>query len=341
MNDRSPELALKVPPSPLGVERALLVPASARFTFQRALDLLSPVTSLDDWDDVRAGRVSRPMVFEERVYLVTTRSAGRSSVLHVTVRSADGERAPGDAVLEAAHEAVTRRFALNLDMDAVRAALSVNDFGRQLLVFAWPARPPGLADPWEALLRSVIATRAFRRRASVLERRLSNSFGPRGRFSGHEVTLLPRPEALAAVAPAALVALGFRANRAEVLPHLAARFAARREGFTPRAQRARSSDDLVADLLALPGVSPWAAGVTAGRGFGLMDALTDEPGLRLIVGRGFNHDLRARPPSPAEFRELMSAFRPYRGLACRYAYLARYGLQPGWGDAGVHVNAQA
>ncbi|HEX2863290.1 MAG TPA: hypothetical protein VHN99_01870, partial [Deinococcales bacterium] len=240
-----------------------------------------------------------------------------------------------------AQDAITRRFALNLDMDAARAALAVNDFGRQLVAFAWPARPPGLADPWEALLRGVIATRTFRRRATMLDRRLAQALGPRARFSGREVAFLPPADTLAATPPATLAGLGFRPNRAEVLPQLAARYLARKERFTPAALTARPADDVVADLQALPGVSAWAAGVAAGRGFGLLDALVDEPGLRLIVGRGFGWDPKGPPPTPPEFRALMAPFSPYRGLACRYTFLARYGLQPGWGDRSERAEAQA
>lgn len=171
--------------------------------------------------------------------------------------------------LTTASQRMRRLFDLDADPYAVAERLSA-DPRLAPLVAAHPGlRAPGTADPEELALRVVLTEDLPEPRARRLAADLVAAHGePLPRPSGTLARLFPAPGALAA---AALDGLGLSDARRTTVRGLASALADGTVRLDPGADRAEAERC----LLALPGVSPWAAAYIRMRALGDPDVLLD------------------------------------------------------------------
>ena len=229
---------------------------------------------------------------------------------------------PGEAEVQQAAEFAARRFWWELDMEEVRKALSVNDYGLDLVGRYWPNRPANLAGPWEGLLRTVISNQIFPGLAVKLQRSLVDFYSENpATFQGKLYKFYPSVERVADIGPDDLLGLRFSRQKARYIPGLAQMLLEKPERFDWEKLKMLPGAEAVAILDELPGVGPWTAHYVAMRGLPHPDVFIDEAGLRKTIAAGFN-----RPPdiSGEEAANLAAPFAPYRSMACYYSYMKMY-----------------
>ena len=176
--------------------------------------------------------------------------------------------------------------------------------------------------PWEALSAAVTEQLIEFERAVAIQRRMIAALGVRCPRTG--LRDAPSPAAVAAIAPARLVALDLAPARALALQRVASELAARRV------------DLLAADplpgwrrLRAIPGIGRWTLEVLALYGQGQHDRVAaGDLGYCKLVGRLTTGNPRARADEP-QVREFFDRYGDWKGLAGEYLRLAaRRGLLP-------------
>ncbi len=282
---------------------------------------------LDAFGQASAGEwVERPVKLGERPFLLRITglpATGEASFVAISLTADDhyGE-VPGDAEVQQAVEFASRRFGWELDMEEVRKALSVNEYGLDLVGRYWPNRPANLAGPWEGLLRTVISNQIFPGLAVKLQRSLVDFYSENtATFQGKPYKFYPSVERVAEIAPDDLLGLRFSRQKARYIPGLAQMLLDRPERFDWQKLKRLPGAEAVAILDELPGVGPWTAHYVAMRGLTHPDVFIDEGGLRKTIAVGFN-----RPPdiSGEEAARLASVFAPYRSMACYFSYMKMY-----------------
>jgi 3-methyladenine DNA glycosylase/8-oxoguanine DNA glycosylase len=182
-------------------------------------------------------------------------------------------------------------------------------------------RPRRRPWPWEALAWAVTAQLIEASRAAEIQRRIVRRWGPSfpagtrregsGRAPGAALTLrdVPDAAAIAARAPAELVAMDLSEGRAAAMIRCA------REVATGRADLASSDAD--ARLLRIREIGPWTLQCLALGGRGDPDALpAGDLAYVKLVGRLARLGRRA---TVEEVEEFFAPFAPYRGLAGVFA----------------------
>ena len=203
--------------------------------------------------------------------------------------------------------AVTRcRRLLDLDADplAVVEALSRDDVIGGLVRARPGLRVPGCVDGGELALRAVLGQGVSLPAARGLTARLVERFGtPLEQPLGTVTHQFP---AAAVVAEADPQLLAGPARRREALQALAARLA---DGEI-RIDVGSDPTEMLAGLVAIPGIGPWTAAYVAMRGFHDPDAFP--PG-----DAGVRRALRAlgRPDDPRSIAVLQQRWRPWRAYA--------------------------
>lgn len=120
---------------------------------------------------------------------------------------------------------------------------------------------------------------------------------------------LTTPEAVAAADPRALHAVGLSRPKARYLQGIAA------AGIDWDGLRTLADDQVIATLVALPGVGVWTAGIYLKFALGRADAFAAGD-LALQEAARLMYDLPARP-GPAELRRLAAPWAPWRAVAAR------------------------
>ncbi len=200
--------------------------------------------------------------------------------------------------------AVRDLFDLDAHPDRVRAALET-DATMAALVRRRPGlRVPGAIAPFEAAVRGVLAQQVSVAAATTLVGRVVDRLGGRasGGLPGLDATF-PTPDRIADTSVERLASIGMPAARARALRSLA-RGVARGELDLSGACPPR---DVVAQLLALPGIGPFTAEVIAMRALRDADAF---PAGDLVLARR----LGKRALERAE------AWRPYRAYAAMHLW---------------------
>lgn len=128
------------------------------------------------------------------------------------------------------------------------------------------------------------------------------------------LSVFPTPTRLASAALRDLGACGLSRRKAEYVRGLARRIA---NGALDLEALRRESDQRIRDALASnPGLGEWSIRYILGRGFGRTDSLpADDTGLRRVIGHYFAGGGRL---TAAELEEVLSPFKPFRGLAAYY-----------------------
>jgi DNA-3-methyladenine glycosylase II len=213
-------------------------------------------------------------------------------------------RAPSE---QAAREAIARmRFATSVDDDlrpfwdrfrddpVIGKALRTNPMLRV-------RRQP---DPWETLYGSITEQLIELQRAMEIQRRMIRAYGYRCPATG--LRDAPTPAAIAALAPAQLVALDLAPKRA---------LAMRRCAEAVAAGRLDLHDHDVRRLLAFREIGPWTCEMVGLHGQGRYDVVpAGDLGFIKIVGRLSTGNPKARADE-AEVRGFFERYGEWKGLA--------------------------
>lgn len=271
--------------------------------------------------------IERPIWLDKLFLLRLTDAGGDENAKRITLHlqaADDAEAAPTDADLAAALEHVRRRFWWELDVEAVRQKLLVNEYGTELVGRYWPSIPPNLPGAWEGLLKTVISNQVYPGLAVRLLKGLLEFYSDRkATFNGKLYRYYPTVEYLAEVSPDDLLGMKFSRQKAGYLPGIAKMVLAKPERFNWETLRQLPGEEAVAILDELPGVGPWTAHYVAMRGLPHLDVFIDEAGLRKTLAAAFD---RRAELSSEEAAKLMAVFAPYRSMACYYSYMKMYNV---------------
>lgn len=223
---------------------------------------------------------------------------------------------PGDGSAFAAHAAAIRMLGLDIDPAPFEARARRTPLAR--LVRCRPGlRLPGTADPFEALVWTVVGQQVNVSFAATLRRRVLEHFGSRvGGMCAH-----PSPAQLAAVDPVDLRRLQFSQRKAEYLCRLARACASGDLDLTP--DLATPAPRLYRRIVAQHGLGPWSASYALLRGYGFTDCAPVEDvglqnALRAVLG------LEARPDTEAA-AALLEPYAPWRSLAVYHLWASLAG----------------
>ena len=283
-----------------GASFALALPephaTAAAFAYQTR-DRESPCERGDD----RA--FGKALVLAGRTALLELRRSGTR--VHVAVRCGDG-RAPGRAVMAAAHAAVVRMLRLDLDPAAGERALGRDRRLRPHVRRHRGLRPWGTATPFECLVWAILGQQVHLSFAQQLRRALVRRCGDAiGGLVAH-----PDAAAVAALEVQDLLALQCSRQKAECLLAVARAIAA--GALDLDALAAGAADVALATLQEHRGIGPWTANYVALRGllFGDCWPLGDSA---LATAAESVFALPARPDAE-ELATLAAPFAPHRGL---------------------------
>jgi DNA-3-methyladenine glycosylase II len=173
-------------------------------------------------------------------------------------------------------------------------------------------------QPWETLLGAITEQLIELERAMAIQRRMIAAFGYRCPATGMRDA--PTPAAIAAAAPAQLVAFDLAPKRAIALRRVAGEVAAGRVNLGRHDVRR---------LLAIRDIGPWTVEMLGLHGQGRMDVVpAGDLGFLKIVGRLLSGNPRARADE-AQVREFLAAYGEWKGLAgVHLMHAAARGLIP-------------
>ncbi|HZS13600.1 MAG TPA: hypothetical protein VFC09_03280 [Candidatus Dormibacteraeota bacterium] len=164
-------------------------------------------------------------------------------------------------------------------------------------------------DVLTGLVRAVSAQQINLRFAATVRARLARRYGRRHEVEGHEVWSL-EPDVLAAARAADLRELQFTTRKAGYIIGIASAVAG---GTLDAAQLAeRSDEEVVAELVTLPGIGRWTAEWLLARSFGRPVVVAGDLGVRKAVGHAYREGAM---PSEEEVRELTAHWRDAAGVA--------------------------
>jgi DNA-3-methyladenine glycosylase II len=176
--------------------------------------------------------------------------------------------------------------------------------------------------PWEALLGAITEQLIEFDRAVAIQRRMIAALGVRCAATGLRDG--PCAAAVAAEAPARLVAFGLAPQRALTLRRAAREVATGRADLEAAIGEPAGAHAVARRLRAIPGIGPWTVEMLALYGLGRHDHVpAGDLGFLKMVGRMLTGNPRAR----AEIEDVRAFFAPYgdwKGLASEY-------LRWGWG----------
>lgn len=223
----------------------------------------------------------------------------------------DAPRAVGAESMRQAHAAAARM--LNLASEPAAFERQAERVGLARLVASRRGtRIPLTADPWECLVWTVAGQQvnlpfAYALRTAVAELA--------GEPAGGGLRAHPTPEAVAALDYADLTGRRFSRRKAEYLVDVARLVA----GGELRLDGERGmATALERRMLDVRGLGPWSVQYFLLRGCGFADAVpAGDAGLSAALQRFFALDHR---PGPAETRERMEPFAPFRGLATHHLW---------------------
>jgi len=172
-------------------------------------------------------------------------------------------------------------------------------------------------QPWETLLGAITEQLIELERAMAIQRRLIAAFGYRCPRTGLRDG--PTATAIAAAAPAQLVAFDLAPKRAIALRRVAAEVAAGRADLEAAVAAPPGAAEAAARrLLRIPEIGPWTVEMLALHGFGRHDVIAaGDLGFIKLVGRVTTGHPKARAEI-AEVREFMAPYGEWKGLAGEY-----------------------
>jgi len=294
--------------------------AADRLAADGGLPIRLPVPGPLAWEQMLGYLGRRAIPGVERVdgdrYVRTVCIEGEPGVIQLS-------RASPDTVLLRAHlphwdgiiDIVSRaRRIFNLDGDIAAATVRLaSDPRLGPLVESWPGlRPPGAWDGFEVGVRAIVGQQVSVPGATTLIGRIVERYGVPlpGLLAMGLTHLFPEPQELAG---ADLAGLGMPGSRAAAIQHFAAAVAEHRLHL----ERSGPLEELVAELVALPGLGLWTANYLALR-LGEPDAFpASDLGLRRALAN------QGGLPSPAQMIELAAPWQPFRAYAALHLWLSQ------------------
>jgi DNA-3-methyladenine glycosylase II len=170
-------------------------------------------------------------------------------------------------------------------------------------------RPVLYPDLLTALVGSISAQQINLTFAAVVRARLAQRFGRRHTVAGHDVWSLD-PDALAAAKPADLRELQFTTRKSEYIIGVAG--AIRTGALDSERLRALDDEQVIAQLVTLPGIGRWTAEWLLARSFGRPVVVAGDLGVRKAVGRAYRGGAM---PTEQEVRELTAHWGAAAGVA--------------------------
>ncbi len=261
-------------------------------------------------DDVLDGSLRRALAIGSRAVTVAVTPAAQGPELALTISGARDGDVPTIV-------ATARRV---LDLDADPAAIDAHlarDPRLAPLVRARPGlRIPKAWDAFELIVRAILGQQVSVKGATTLAGRLVRTFGkPLDQPNGMLTHLFPEPSA---IAEAPLESIGLTRARAATLRGLGAAVASRALDLSP----ARDRDEVLADLLALPGIGPWTVDYVRMRAFADPDGFpAGDLGLRRALARD------GVLPSQRALREASAAWSPWRAYAAMHLWTGDHAKQ--------------
>lgn len=198
-------------------------------------------------------------------------------------------------------ERVRRMFDVDADAEEIGRRLSQDPLLRRMVRRRPGVRIAGAWDPFEVSIRAIVGQQVSVAAATTIVGRIVEKYGQRV-DSAVGALLFPEPAVLAG---ASLDGLGMPGRRSETIRRVSRAFA---DGALPL-DGSRPLDEIVAALVALPGIGPWTAQYIALRALSEPDAFpAGDLGLRKAAGGGI-------PISEKELFRRAESWRPWRGYA--------------------------
>lgn len=305
-----------------------IVTATKHFDFLQSLEFADNSGATDRLDIVNKDDaiLKRPMLIDDTPYMVTLEAVEQLKV-KVTVTAEDGTEAPDETALQYAADWAGHRFWMFVDMDAVKDAIAVDDYGKLLVDTQAPARPANYPSAWEALLISVVHAQIFPSLAKTLDDTLAEVFGMKATFDGETYYLTPRPFDLLRANPDELRGMKFSRQKADYLTTIPNTVLDEAPKYHFEAMREIDGQDVVKTLTKLKGVGPWTSQNVAMRGLPHTDVFIDEKATRAEIAPFYFRNVDEIDKK--NFQETVAHFAPYRSFACYYAYMRHFGSSGG------------
>lgn len=281
--------------------------------------------AVDQLDEINVGRrtLRRPLRVRDVVYITEIGPGDDDATVTLTVQAQDDHAAPDEDTLNHIVDRYNRRFFMDVDMDAVKKALSVDDYGKELVKAFWPLRPANYAGPWEALLKSLVHAQIFPSFASTLDQTLREQYGERVVFDGEPIRYFPRPIELAFAIEEDLRAFKFSRQKADYLVNISRAVLDDPVTYDFAAMRQMPGPDVVKLLSKLRGVGAWTSQNVAMRGLPHTDVFIDEKATRKAIAPYYSRD---DDMNKREVAAAVERFAPYRTFACYYTYMKHFGV---------------
>jgi DNA-3-methyladenine glycosylase II len=170
-------------------------------------------------------------------------------------------------------------------------------------------RPVLQPDVLTALVRAISAQQINLRFAATVRARLAQRYGQRHEVAGHEVWSLEAGP-LAQARAADLRALQFTTRKSEYIIGVAA--AVHGGALDSAKLQSLSDEQVIAELVALPGIGRWTAEWLLARSFGRPVVVAGDLGVRKAVGHAYNGGAM---PSEEQTRELTAHWGEAAGVA--------------------------
>jgi DNA-3-methyladenine glycosylase II len=214
-----------------------------------------------------------------------------------------------DAKHRDAATAAARRFFAAVTPAALRRLTGADPVVRAAEEMYRGVRPVLQPDVLTALVRAISAQQINLRFAAVVRARLVQRYGRRHEVDGHQVWSL-EPAALAHARAADLRALQFTTRKSEYIIGVAAAV----DGGALDATRlaAQSDEQVIAELVTLPGIGRWTAEWLLARSFGRPVVVAGDLGVRKAVGHAYRDGAM---PTEQEVRDLTAHWGEAAGVA--------------------------
>jgi DNA-3-methyladenine glycosylase II len=254
---------------------------------------------VDRWDGTTLLRTIR--IAGESIPLACT-PAGTVAKPTLTVTTDDARH-------QDAATAAARRFFATVTPAVLRRLTGADPVVRAAEEMYRGVRPVLQPDVLTALVRAISAQQINLRFAAVVRARLVQRYGSRHEVDGHEVWSL-EPAALAHARAADLRALQFTTRKSEYIIGVAAAV----DGGALDANRlaAQSDEQVIAELVTLPGIGRWTAEWLLARSFGRPVVVAGDLGVRKAVGQAYKGGAM---PTEQEVRDLTAHWGDAAGVA--------------------------
>jgi DNA-3-methyladenine glycosylase II len=300
---------------------------AAPYDFSLALAYLRTWTA-STFERVDGDTYRRALRIDGQDVLLVARSAG-SVAQPALALDVHGDRVTG-ATADRAARVVGRVFALDHDPAAFHALAASDPVLAPFADACRAMRPVTIPELYETLIWAVLGQQINVAFARALKLRLVELCGRTLTVDGATYPLMPRPDDVAVLDPAALLARQYSRQKARYVVELSQAVAGGELDL--EALRVLPPEDAIAELTRFRGIGRWTAEYVLMRGLGHPDAIpAGDVSLQLLIGTA----CLGRRAGEAEVREIAARWAPWRGWAAFFIWMERQmGRGIGIGDQG-------